>query len=63
MPVYCAIDPALWPSTLEQIAAVLDSAAAALNMLDAVTGTERALVHTGISGQCQDAAFSCVPHQ
>ncbi|MGU3541065.1 helix-turn-helix transcriptional regulator [Methylobacterium sp. A54F] len=45
----CAIDPALWPSTLEQIAEAVDSPAATLNVIDFVTGAERTLVYAGIS--------------
>ena len=50
----CAIDPALWPSTLEQIALALDSPAAALNVLDIVAGTERTLVYAGVSKEYQE---------
>ncbi|MGU3663181.1 helix-turn-helix transcriptional regulator [Methylobacterium sp. A49B] len=49
----CAIDPALWPSTLEQIAAAHGSMAATLNVMDFVTGAERTLVHVGISDHYQ----------
>jgi DNA-binding CsgD family transcriptional regulator len=49
----CAIDPALWPSTLEEIAAALDSPAGTLAISDFVTGTERALVYAGISEHYQ----------
>lgn len=50
----CTIDPALWPSTLEQIAWTLDSVAGTLNVLDMVTGAEQTLVHTGISDKYQE---------
>ena len=50
----CAIDPTLWPSTLEQIALALDSPAAALNVLDIVAGTERTLVYAGVSREYQE---------
>ncbi|MDP4027112.1 LuxR C-terminal-related transcriptional regulator [Methylobacterium sp. NEAU 140] len=49
----CAIDPALWSSTLEQIAAALDSPAGTLSISDFVTGTERAIVWAGISEHYQ----------
>ena len=49
----CAIDPALWPSTLEQIAAAHNSMAGTLNVMDFVTGAERTLVHVGISEHYQ----------
>jgi DNA-binding CsgD family transcriptional regulator/PAS domain-containing protein len=45
----CAIDPALWPSTLEQIAVAHDSPAGILSVADLVTDTERTLVYFGIS--------------
>jgi DNA-binding CsgD family transcriptional regulator len=45
----CAIDPALWSSTLEQIAAAHDSPAGILSVADLVTDTERTLVYVGIS--------------
>jgi DNA-binding CsgD family transcriptional regulator len=49
----CAIDPALWPSTLDQIAAAHDSTAGTLNVMDYATGAERTLVHVGISDHYQ----------
>ncbi|MDN3575000.1 helix-turn-helix transcriptional regulator [Methylobacterium longum] len=49
----CAIDPALWPSTLEEIAAVLNSPAGTLTVSDFITGTERGLVYVGISEHYQ----------
>jgi DNA-binding CsgD family transcriptional regulator len=49
----CAIDPALWPSTLEEIAAALYSPAGTLAVSDFVTGTERSLVYAGISEHYQ----------
>ena len=45
----CAIDPALWPSTLEQIADAHNSPAGMLSVADLVTETERTLVYVGIS--------------
>jgi DNA-binding CsgD family transcriptional regulator len=49
----CAIDPTLWPSTLEEIAAALNSPAGSLAVSDFITGTERALVYAGISEHYQ----------
>ena len=49
----CAIDPALWPNTLEEIAAALNSPAGTLTVSDFMTGTERALVYVGISEHYQ----------
>jgi DNA-binding CsgD family transcriptional regulator len=49
----CAIDPTLWANTLEEIAAALNSPAGTLAVSDFVTGTERALVYTGISEHYQ----------
>jgi DNA-binding CsgD family transcriptional regulator len=49
----CAVDPALWPSTLEAIAAALDSPAASINVLDLTTRGERTLVHAGIAPDAQ----------
>jgi DNA-binding CsgD family transcriptional regulator len=49
----CAIDPALWPSTLEEIAAALNSPAGSLAVSDFITGTERSLVYAGISEHYQ----------
>lgn len=49
----CAVDPALWPSTLSQIASALASPAATLNVLDLLTSRERTLVYSGISDRYQ----------
>jgi DNA-binding CsgD family transcriptional regulator len=49
----CAIDPALWSSALEEIAIALNSPGGTLAVSDFVTGTERALVYTGISEHYQ----------
>jgi DNA-binding CsgD family transcriptional regulator len=55
----CAIDPALWPSTLEQIAVAHNSMAGTLNVMDFVTGAERTLVHVGISDHYQALYREC----
>jgi DNA-binding CsgD family transcriptional regulator len=47
----CAVDPALWPATLEQICVFTDSAAGTLAVVDLVTDTERTLVNFGISSE------------
>ncbi|GJE14733.1 hypothetical protein FOHLNKBM_5808 [Methylobacterium longum] len=55
----CAIDPALWPSTLEEIAAALNSIAGTLNVMDFATGAERTLVHVGITDHYQALYREC----
>ena len=55
----CAIDPNLWPSTLEEIAAAHNSMAGTLNVMDFVTGAERTLVHVGISDHYQALYRKC----